>query len=296
MRKQTIVGFAFLLLGFTYAYAQQPANNIVIDGKSYALHKVQKKETLYGVCNQYKVEMTEVVLLNKMGGNGYSLTEGEILLIPLYAKKPLIDIKDIRTSDDGYITHVVKQGETLFSISRNYNGITPQMIRDKNSLKSDTLKINQQLLIPQQINQAAIYKKPKTEPTAPPPDEQAANSNRQFADYEKLYKAFEASAATIEVTRGVASWQDNDQDENQKNFFALHKYAPIGTIIKARNLMNNRIAYIKVIGKLPDIEVNKNITIMVSGATARYLHVLDAKFLIELTIPGGEKGVDESRK
>jgi LysM repeat protein len=257
---------------------------------------VQKKETLYGVCNKYKVDMTEVVLLNKMGGNGYSLTEGEILLIPLYAKKPLIDVKDIRLSDDGYITHVVKQGETLFSISRNYNGITPQMIRDKNSLKSDTLKINQQLLIPQQINQAAIYKKPKAEPAALPPDERASNSNRLFADNEKLYKTFEASAATIEVTRGIASWQENDQEENQKNFYALHKYAPIGTIIKVRNLMNNREAYVKVIGKLPDIEVNKSITVMVSGATARYLNVFDAKFLVELTIPAGEKGVDESRK
>lgn len=296
MPKRTIVCFALLLFCSAQLYPQSSNDSMVIDGKAYALHKVRKKETLYGVCNKYKVEMTEVVLLNKMGGNGYSLTEGEILLIPLYARKPLIDVKDIRVSDDGYITHVVKQGETLFSISRNYNGITPQMIRDKNSLKSDTLKINQQLLIPQQINETAIYKKQKPGPSVATSDELTVNSSRQFSDYEKLYKNFEASAATVEVTRGVATWQDNDQEENQKDFFALHKYAPIGSIIKARNLMNNRTAYVKVIGKLPDIEVNKSITIMVSGATARYLHVLDAKFLVELTIPSGEKGVDESRK
>jgi len=300
MRKRTILIFAVLLFYFEMAHTQSQNDNIVIDGKPYTLHKVQKRETLYGVCNKYKVEMTEVVMLNKMGTNGYSLAEGEILVIPLYAKKPLLDVKDMKLSDDGYITHVVKQGETLFSISRNYNGITPQMIRDKNSLISDTLKINQQLLIPQQINQAAIYKKPdkenKTGTTAPPADEPAGDGSRLFADFEKLYKTFEASAPTVEVARGIASWQDNDTDENQKNFYALHKYAPIGTILKVRNLMNNRTVYVKVIGKLPDIDVNKSITVMVSGATARYLQVFDAKFLVEITIPAGVKGVDESRK
>lgn len=290
---------ALLLTNSIILFSQSAKDSLVIDNKAYTLHKVQKGETLYGICNKYKVETTEVVTLNRIGGSGYTLTAGEILMIPLYAKKPLIDIKNMKVSDDGYITHVVKQGETLFSISRNYNGVTPQMLREKNSLKSDTLRINQQLMIPQEIglrNEPRVVKAENGRLTKPSGRESYANDKHALADLEKKYKTTENSAATVEISRGIATWLDNDSDENQKNFYALHKYASIGSMLKVRNLMNNRIAYVKVIGKLPDIEANRSIVITVSAATARELRVLDSKFLVEVTIPAGEKSVDESRK
>ncbi|HXH19116.1 MAG TPA: LysM peptidoglycan-binding domain-containing protein, partial [Chitinophagales bacterium] len=246
-------------------------------------------------CNKYKVEMTEVIVLNRIGTSGYTLSEGEILTIPLYAKKPLIDISRLKVSDDGYITHIVRQGETLFSISRNYNGVTPQMLREKNNLKSDALRINQQLLIPQAINSKAVLKEMKAvagagQAAAGTADFASSGSDkRTLADLEKKYKASETTAASLEVSRGIATWLDNGDAENQKNYFALHKYAPIGTVMRVRNLMNNRVAHVKVIGKLPDNDENKSIIIKVSGATAQQLHVLDEKFLVELTIP--EAGV-----
>jgi LysM repeat protein len=289
--------FALLLPFFPALRAQTKSDSMMIDGKAFTLHKVAKGETLYGICNKYKVDMTEVVVVNKMGNNGYSLAEGEVLTIPLYAKKALAEAKEVKLAEDGYITHVVKQGETLFSISRNYNGITPQMLRDKNKLKSDTLRINQQLLIPQQIIPGVLYK-----PNAGDAAQKSAHAEasgrdkRLMADNEKKYKASQSAAGTVEVVRGIATWQDDEIEENQKNFYALHKYAPIGSVLKVRNLMNNREAYVKVIGKLPDIEINRNVAIMVSAATARQLRVFDAKFLVEITLPATEKGADQSRK
>jgi len=284
MRKWMIPFIALLSLCSRVLLAQSSADSLLIEGKSYTLHKVQKGETLYSVCNKYKVEMTEVVTLNRIGGSGYTLNAGDLLIIPLYAKKPLIDVKNLKVSDDGYITHVVKQGETLFSISRNYNGVTPQMLREKNNLKSDTLKINQQLLIPQEINARAVYKEEKKE-HASSSATASAGAGSPATDYERKYKAAETSSSTIEVSRGIATWLDNSSDENQKNFYALHKYAPIGSLLKVRNLMNNRTAFVKVIGKLPDNEANRNIVITLSAAAARELRVLDAKFLAEVTIP-----------
>jgi len=40
-------------------------------------------------------------------------------------------------------------------------------------------------------------------------------------------------------------------------FFALHKTAKIGSIIKIKNLENNKISYAKIIGTLPEIDENK---------------------------------------
>lgn len=290
MRKKAWFALPLILCLFTsFANAQSNSDSLIVDGKSYTLHKVAQGETLYAVCNKYKVDMTEVIVLNKMGSSGYSLDAGEMLMIPLYARKPLIDTKNVKVSDDGYITHVVKQGETLYSICRSYNGITVPMLREKNNLASDTLKINQKLLIPQEISVTSAFK--------------GKNATKAISESDKLnnevlekqFTGTEKSSETVDISRGVATWITTKQDENMKNFYALHKYAPIGTLIKVRNLMNNRTTYVKVVGKLPDTEEYKSIAIKLSGGAAHYLQVLDEKFLVELTIPQTAKATDESR-
>lgn len=291
MRKIIRFILPFVCFFTSLTYAQSVNDSLVVDGKSYTLHKVAQGETLYSVCNRYKVDMTEVTVINKMGGNGYSLSTGEMLMIPLYAKKPtLVDTKSLKVSDDGYITHLVKQGETLYSICRSYNGVTVPMLREKNNLESDALKINQKLLIPQEINVKAAYKDVKKEGAVV--KEISTADKEQVVAMEKQFTGTEKSSETLDITRGVATWISGNNDQNMKNYYALHKYAPIGTLIKVRNLMNNRTAFVKVIGKLPDTEEYKSIAIKVSGAAAYDLQVLDNKFLVEMTIPQG--GKDES--
>lgn len=86
-------------------------------------------------------------------------------------------------------------------------------------------------------------------------------------------------------SRGTAMWNPIETAENFNNFYALHKYAPIGTQIKIKNPMNDRMVTVKVMGKLPNHEEYKNVVILVSAATARALHVLDGKFIVQLMIP-----------
>ncbi len=267
---------AILCFSAFIAFAQQDVT----------LHKVAKGETLYSLCKRYQVQMTDVILLNEMGENGYSLAVGQTLKIPAAAAQPvtLAELKEARTPGDGYITHVVKQGETLYSICRNYNAVTVPMLREKNNLKSDTLAINQKLIIPQALNVKSAYKDVKKAPA------------QQNLPLEKQFLAAEKNNETADISRGVATWIQSEQDENMKNYFALHKTAPLGTVIKVRNLMNNRTTYVKVVGKLPDTEEYKSIAIKLSGAAAYALQVLDAKFLVELTMPQANKAVDESRK
>ena len=249
------------------------------------LHKVAKGETLYSLCKRYQVQMTDVILLNEMGESGYSLTVGQTLKIPVAAAQPvtLAELKEARTPGDGYITHVVKQGESLYSICRSYNGVTVPMLREKNNLKSDTLAINQKLIIPQALNVKSAYKDVKKAPA------------QQNMPLEKQFLAAEKTNETADISRGVATWIQGE-GESMMNYFALHKTAPLGTVIKVRNLMNNRTTYVKVVGKLPDTDEYKSITIKLSGAAAYALQVLDAKFLVELTMPQVNKAVDESRK
>lgn len=99
------------------------------------------------------------------------------------------------------------------------------------------------------------------------------------------YNVNAANTGSVQVIKGTAIWMTDPSPENQQRFYAIHKTAPIGSIIMVKNLMNNRIVYTKVIGKLPSNQANENVVVKLSGAAARYLNVLDDRFMVELSMP-----------
>jgi peptidoglycan DL-endopeptidase LytF len=96
-------------------------------------------------------------------------------------------------------------------------------------------------------------------------------------------KAEEANKPLKEVIeKGAASWI-NDEQVNPNKFYALHRTAPIGTIIKVTNTMNNQSVFVKVVGILPETGDNQNLIIKISKAAAKKLQVLDNKFQADLS-------------
>jgi LysM repeat protein len=87
---------------------------------------------------------------------------------------------------------------------------------------------------------------------------------------------------------GVASWI-RDDDINPNKYYALHRSAPIGTIIKVSNKMNNKYVFVKVVGTLPDTGDNTDLIIKISKASAEKLGVRDSKFQCELNYGVNEK-------
>jgi rare lipoprotein A (peptidoglycan hydrolase) len=87
---------------------------------------------------------------------------------------------------------------------------------------------------------------------------------------------------------GVASWI-RDDDINPNKYYALHRSAPIGTIIKVTNKMNNKYVFVKVVGSLPNTGDNTDLVIKISKASAEKLGVHDSKFQSELSYGVNEK-------
>jgi LysM repeat protein len=80
---------------------------------------------------------------------------------------------------------------------------------------------------------------------------------------------------------GVAAWI-RDDDINPNKYYALHRTAPIGTIIKVTNRMNKKYVFVKVVGSLPDTGDNTDLVIKISKASAEKLGVRDSRFQSEL--------------
>ena len=69
--------------------------------------------------------------------------------------------------------------------------------------------------------------------------------------YQNTYKTTVPSAQLAEINEdGVATWFDNNTIGASKSL-ALHRDAPIGTIIKLTSVLNNKTVYVKVVGNLP---------------------------------------------
>ncbi len=112
---------------------------ITVGGRTYRLHTVGRRETLYAISKSYKVSQAAIVKCNPSLYEG--LKEGMVLRIPIpESEKP-------KPQTDGYRVHIVEAGETLFSIARTY-GISIHSLREANKLRSGELGVSEVIRIP----------------------------------------------------------------------------------------------------------------------------------------------------
>ncbi|MCK5823615.1 MAG: LysM peptidoglycan-binding domain-containing protein [Bacteroidales bacterium] len=86
-------------------------NKVKIDGKDYYIHRVEKKQTLYSISKLYNVS-TKTIIENNLNVKE-SIAIGQFLKIPVI-KNPII-------KNDNYLFHIIKKGETIYTLSKIYN-------------------------------------------------------------------------------------------------------------------------------------------------------------------------------
>jgi hypothetical protein len=129
---------------------------------------------------------------------------------------------------------------------------------------------------------------PETKPTTTAPETKPAEIP---AHVNKPVSSANDSATKPQARKelheqGIASWIE-DADINPNKYFALHRTAPVGTVIKVTNKMNNKMIFVKVVGSLPATGDNENLIIKISKASAEKLGVRDRKFQCELSYVAG---------
>ena len=79
---------------------------------------------------------------------------------------------------------------------------------------------------------------------------------------------------------GVAEMIEGDESGK---YLALHRTAPIGTLVQVRNEFNNQSIWVKVIGRLPNTGVNDKILIKLSSQAFAKLSPEDRRFRAEVS-------------
>jgi LysM repeat protein len=268
-------------------------------------HTVAAKETMYSISRLYGVSIDDIKQWNNLKDN--SLSIGQTLTIRKSNTAPSSAVQtnmpDANVSKNGF--HTVAAKETMFSISRQY-GISVQQLKDWNKLEGNDISIGQQLIVStpkemidhkvdrQKENTSVVQSSQHVQRTGDTPqssapvatepkkESQSTGATTKPAQEEQTIKVTETVKNTDEVLQSGLAELIEGTSGNRK-YLALHRTAPIGTIMKVRNEMNNREVFVRVMGKLPDTAVNNKLVIKISKSAYDRLGAIDSRFRVEVT-------------
>lgn len=258
-----------------------------LNGKKVIVHKVEPKDSYYSISRRYHTTPRSVIDFN----NNKPLHPGELVKVPTTAdfiepkkgNKISNLISQILPSkqQQNIIEYKVGPKETLYSISKRFN-TTVDEIKKLNKLKSDALVVGRIIKIPYG---PASPEEPPVQPVVSPrvttrgSDTAILDSSGNASDRLKLPAI---RYGLREVTeRGVAAAMIDDGLDNSR-MLALHRTAPVGTIIKITNPMTNKTTFAKVVGKINDNATTRDAIIVVNKATADLIGALDQRFQVTL--------------
>lgn len=168
-----------------------------------------------------------------------------------------------------WISHTVKSGETLFSLSTQYESSVEDLIK-WNGLTSNNLRSGQIIKVgraPEKAVTVPVIGSPKiASSTAEMPEEATPeNTSGGFKNIKET-----GQAELIEGTGG------------HKKYLVLHREAPVGSIMRVKNEENDITIFARVVGKLPETGDNSKLVIKLSQAAFDQLRAVNQRFPVEV--------------
>jgi len=233
-------------------------------------HYVAPKQTLFSLARFYGLTVSELYFYNpELKGNAISI--GTAIKIPI-PNKSIIRYKKEDFDDKKHvpICYRIKKGDTMFNLAKRIFKMPIDTVMERNNLTSFTLSLGQVL----QLGWMSKDGIPET--------------NRKFRGH-PIWKKNDAMRRKYNqnrevkreyMQRGVAFWQK--QRKKDSKLYALHRSAPINSVIAVTNPMKKRTVYVKVIGRMPESVYEDNIKVVVSSTAAKMLGAKDAKFYVQV--------------
>ena len=270
----------------------------VVHATGGTMHTVSAKETMYSISRMYGVTIEEIKQWNNLSDNALSI--GQQLVIkkgntPAAVKTSTPPVTNVSKSG----IHTVAAKETMFSISRQY-GISVQQLKDWNKLEGNEISIGQELRVVAPTGETFKPSTPVVQNTPPAQTPTVSqNTSPAITETKKETPAQTTSTSkpepkeqSIRISESVKNSDEVLQTglaeliegtSGNRKYLALHRTAPIGTIIKVRNEMNNREVFVRVMGKLPDTAMNKKLVLKISKSAYDRLGAIDSRFRVEVT-------------
>ena len=279
-------------------------------GQRFVKHRVGPGETLTALTRRYHVTLAQLNAANPQIKNGLGI--GQIVYVPRPAGRASASApaaaptkSPAASASPGPVParYTVRKGETLFGIANRYQLSAEELIKLNKLPAAGTVRIGQQLLLAASEEAAAPAKAPavrpaETEavpasktPAAPAPDKPAQvatvtpekPADREEKKEEREEKTDRPPSRAAELLGRVveAGLGASIENSTTEKYLALHKTAPVGTIMQVKNAMNGLYVYVRVIGRLPNTGENNNILVRLSPRAVQKLGTSDSRFRVE---------------
>lgn len=244
-------------------------------------HTVQKGETLYRISKMYGMSVDDLRALNSLPSNNVSI--GQKLKVQSSLSTPVVVAEPVSRTEVAPLSAPKEVKETAPATEEPVKESPKEIVRVP--IKDAPKEVEAPKEAPKVVVPPATVDTPHTSSAKDHTgDELPKAYTSPGASRTSVIEKDPKSGMTIEkITEvGVATWL-TETDLNQNKFYALHRTAPVGTIIKVTNRMNNNSVFVKVVGVLPDTGDNENIIVKITQASAQRIGAIDQKFTAELT-------------
>ncbi|WP_338792621.1 LysM peptidoglycan-binding domain-containing protein [Bernardetia sp. MNP-M8] len=224
-------------------------------------YKVRANETLFSIASKFQTDVKTLKELNELYST--QIQTGQELLIPypsthqdlyLIPSNAYSVAKDPNKKEElKHIYHTVANGETLYSISQKYK-VSVEDLKKINDNPSGQIKAGQKIIVGkgEKIEEVLIVA--------------SANTMTSQAKKGKPHSESGVCNVTLKSDRLVG----------------MHRTAPKGTLIKVYNESAGRTVTVKIIGKIQNIDRNKNVVIIISHEAGRKLGTMSKEFPVWL--------------
>ena len=308
---RTILLF-FILLTAQVGFGAILQSEIKTNAQMLKVYTIQAKDTWTNLSKKFYTSIKELQAAN-VGVTDLKI--GQVIKVPsVSAAKEIVAPQKEKTSPSiskpvnvstgkNPIYYTVKAHETLYHISKVKN-ISVDDLKKWNNLSSNNVSVDQRLIVgyeagvkaekivePVELKKTPVNEAHGVESVASKKEEVIEVKSpvvKKEAEVKEDTSANAIKEGTTAINAnkvtetGVVSWF-GDGDLNQNKFYALHRTAAIGTIIKVTNRMNNNSVFVKVVGALPTTGDNENIILKITQAAAQRIGALDQKFQAELS-------------
>ncbi len=229
----------------------------------------------------------------------------KLILYPEGKKNSTSDVQERQSEEVLQVTrHTVVAGETLYSLARKYEA-SLEDLRTWNKLEYNDISVGQEIIVRQSRSreevpptvaspakpESSVKTEPKTENVPVQGNDVPVTQRRDSLDKNvkvveynlEKDKPFERENTNYEEVEEDGLAQLIDGSGNNRKYLALHRTAPIGTIMRVRNEMNGQEVFVRIIGRLPDTGANRNVLIKISQAAYEQLGAIDNRFRVRIS-------------
>lgn len=240
-------------------------------GEKIFEHRIAAKQTLFSLARFYGLSLEELYAYNPGLRESGGVSVGLAVKIPI-PNRAIVRYLDVEDNPAEFVPvcHVVRQGETLYRISKVYYKMPVELVMQRNHLPDIYIQPGKVLHIAW-MHLGGIPDSLRH--TLGGPLWQKSYQNKSKFNAAILNR-------TPSTQQGVAHWEPNSNRSNHE-LLALHRTAPIHSILEIKNPMSNRTLYVEVVGRIPAF-YQEHVLVVLSPTSAQMLGALDPNFYVHI--------------